>query len=239
MPDATSDRVSRAETCSLTAGRARWPFAEAEAAAIDAHWARRSAENPGFFNGVIHLLRHHTFENGVFKGELVRTDFKSYLYWREMGFPDASVRDAFGSALIRSAEGHVLLGRQREGNINSGLTYLPGGFIDARDVGVDGSIDIAASVLREVEEETGLPAGGLIRRPGFHVTVTSPLISIAVELVSIAPAEVLRTAMLAHMAADPESELTDAVIVRSSADLSGLAMPDYARILLLHLFSGG
>lgn len=236
MPDATA--VRRADTCTLTVGGGAWDFAELNAAAIDAHWQAGSRDNPNFFNGVIHLLAGSTFDGGHFRGDLVRTDFKSYLYWREMGFPaEAGVRDAFGSALIRSAEGHVLLGRQREGNINSGLVYLPGGFIDARDVDDTGAVDIAGSVLREVTEETGLSAESLARQLGFHLTFAGPLISIAVTLQSREGSAGLRERMLAHMRLDPNSELIDAVIVGSPADLNGLAMPDYARCLLTQLFS--
>lgn len=235
MQPQTGGHVARVDHCSLTVGHESWAFAGAHREEIDRHWTRRSAENPGFFNGVIHMLTHHDLTGSTFLGTFVRTDFKSYLYWRETGFSEAGVRDAFGSALIRSAEGHVLLGRQREGNINSGLAYLPGGFIDSRDIGPGGSIDIVGSVLREVGEETGIPASSFTQKPGYYLTFAGPLISVAVELVSSERAEDLRQRMLAHMREDPQSELVDAVIVRSRADLAGLAMPDYARILIEHL----
>lgn len=235
MQPQTGGHVARVDKCSLTVGPGTWVFADRHRDEIERHWARRSAENPGFFNGVIHLLTHHGLADGCFRGAFVRTDFKSYLYWRETGFPEAGVHDAFGSALIRSVEGHVLLGRQREGNINSGLAYLPGGFIDVRDVDAGGTIDIRASVLREVGEETGIPASAFAQRPGYYLTFAGLLISVAVELVSSERAEDLRAQMLAHMRQDPASELVDAVIVRSRTDLDGLAMPDYARILIEHL----
>ena len=171
----------------------------------------------------------------MFRGQLLRTDFKSYLYWRETGFADTSVRDAFGSALLRSAEGYVLLGRQREGHINSGLAYLPGGFIDERDIGPDGRVDLDASIGREVAEETGLDTEAAQRRNGYWLTRVGSLVSIAVEFQLHDPADVLLERIGAHLAADAESELTDVVVVRRAADLDGLAVPNYARALVSHV----
>lgn len=234
---AHGDRTTvRALRCDLVAGGRSWGFAARHAAGIEAHWDKRRVENPGFFNGVIHLLADFRLEAGRFEGELLRTDFKSYLYWRDTGFPEAGVWDAFGSALIRSAEGYVLLGRQREGNINSGLAYLPGGFIDGRDVDGRGRVDIVASVLREVAEETGLAAEELSISPGYLVTFAGPLISIAVELVSPLEAGPLRERMRAHFAGDPQSELTDVVVIQGPEDGRAAAMPEFTRILLDHVF---
>lgn len=210
-----------------------WPFAIEREAEIDAHWVRRSAETPHFFNGVIHMTRNPVVANGVLSAELVRTDFKSFLYWREMGHPDRSVGDAFGSALLRSAEGYVVLGKQLPGNINSGLAYLPGGFIDVRDVTVDGTVDIEASILREVREETGIEASELERVPGFLLTVFGPAMSIAAEFRSKLSATEMQARVRAHIASSgAEPELEDAVIVRSRADLPGLALAGYASVLL-------
>lgn len=231
------DGIAMIDCCQLTVAPSAWAFATQHQTDIDAHWARRRAENPGFFNGEIFMLAGHGLDDGVFSGELLRTDFKSFLYWRETGHPDPGVKDCFGSALLRSAEGHILLGRQRAGNINAGLAYLPGGFIDARDVHPDGTIDIEGSIAREVAEETGLDATELERVAGLILTATGPMISIAAEHRSRLGAAALRARILAHIATDPQSELTEVVVVTSRRDLDGLAMPAYASILLAALLA--
>lgn len=237
MPD-TGGRVVGVDRCDLRLTGERWAFADRHGSEIDAHWAQRKADNPAFFNGALHLMTRHVMEEGVFRAEFVRTDFKSFLYWRETGAPDRSVADAFGSALLRSAEGHVLLGRQRPGNINGGLAYLPGGFIDARDVVEDGAIDIEASIVRELAEETGLEPAALERTPGFILTFLGPLVSIAAEFRSPLPVEELCAAISAHIAAEADPELAEMVVVRSARDLDGLDVAAYASVLLPALFEG-
>lgn len=231
----TENRVERVDLVDLKVGPGTWAFARDRSAEIDALWARRSAENPHLFNGTVHLVNALRHAPGRLTAEFVRTDFKSYLYWRETGFSDASVIDGFGSALIRAGDGAVLLGRQREGNINGGLAYLPGGFIDGDDVRADGTIDLDASIARELEEETGLAAASFVRTPGYVLTYTGPLLSIAIEFTSGKDANELRREILTHLAADPHSELVDIVIVRDKSDLEGLAMPSYAGVLLTAL----
>ena len=231
--------VHRVAGCELVVGPDAWAFAHANRAAIDAHWQLRQATNPGYFNGIIHVLASGAIEQGVFKGTFIRTDFKSFLYWRETGYPAAGVRDAFGSALVRSREGHVLLGRQSEGHINAGLAYLPGGFIDARDADPASRIDIAASIARELAEETGLGAHDLAPEDGYLIIRVGPLVSMVRELRSGLPAQDLRRQILSRLAADPGAELADIVIIRTLADTAGARVPDYTALALAAVLGTG
>ena len=213
-----------------------WPFADRHRDEIAAHWDRRTREKLGFFNGAVLLLtRHELAGDGTLRGRFIRTDFRSFLYWRETGSRDQSVMDAFGSGLILSAEGEVLLGRQRAGHLNSGLCYPPGGFIDARDIGDDGAIDIAASTAREIAEETGLAAPTIARAGGYVVTIAGPVLSIAVPYRSPLPGAALLQAVRRHIAADADSELADVLLAPPGAASAGLSMPAYAEALLRHL----
>lgn len=227
-----ANAIVRAERCRLVVGDGTWAFADARQADIAAHWQRRTAESPTLFDGRIFLMERLRLAGETLEATFVETRFRNLLYWKDQGYPDDSVRDAFGSALIRSREGHVLLGRQAAGHINAGLAYLPGGFIDARDVAADGGIDIEASIAREIAEETGLEAAALARVPGYHVTLAGPLVSIAAEFRSDLTSAELAEAIRAHIAGDAEAELADVVVVRSASDLDGLAMPHFARLLL-------
>ena len=234
LPGSGIRRISR---CVLETGPRSWQFARDNATAIDAHWQRTIAANPALFNGIIHMVYAAEIAADTLRTTLLRTEFKNYLFWRASGFPEAGVRDGFGSALIRSVDGHVVLGRQRHGNVNGGMAYLPGGFIDPRDVAPAGTIDIDASIRREIGEETGFGAADFELSPGYILTFSGALISIAREHRSRLDADTIRARILQHIAGDPQSELSDAVIVRSAGDLEGLAMAPYARSLLGWLFA--
>lgn len=231
-------QVTYVEACDLTVSDAAWAFAIENADAIDAHWQRATLANPSYFNGRIYVLAQSRMEDGVFSGRLIAAEFKAFLYWKETGQTDTSVCDVFGSALIRSGDGAILLGRQRAGNLNAGLVYLPGGFIDPRDRDEDGRVDIRASVLREVEEETGLRAHTLAVSEGFLITRLGQQVSIAVELVGDGDASRMMAFMREAVAHEAAPELEEIVAVRTVADLEPLPMPDFAQVLLRHVLAG-
>lgn len=230
-------RVVPVSTIDLRVHDAPWPFAEQNAAEIARHWTRRQAENPGFFNGTIHLLESFDLRDGHFSGRVIPTRFASFLYWRDNGYPDKSVRDCFGSALIRSNDGQYILGRQSPGHINTGLTYLPGGFIDQRDVDGDGRVDVAGSVAREMREEAGFDANLFSSPGGALLTFDDCLLSIAIEFVASTPAETLLAEGAAHLSNDAEGELEALVAIKTLADLDTLQVPGYARYLLQHVLT--
>lgn len=230
----TEGGSARISHCRLTVGAASWGYATQCEAAIAAHWAKAQIARPKLFNGVIYLLSEYELQADTLSGTLIRTDFKSFLYWREQGYPACGLCDAFGAAVLRSREGHVLLGLQSDGHLNSGLAYPPSGMIDQDDVR-DGIIDIDASIVRELEEETGLRPADFERVPGYILTMLPPFVAIAVEWRSALPAEALRERILAHVDREVEPELADVVIVRAASDIGSLALQPYAVPLLQFL----
>lgn len=229
--------VVRVARCRLTVTQTPWAFALAHADDISTLWRQRSHERPALFNGTVYLTRATRFVDGAFEAMLTRTDFKSYLYWREHGFPEAGVRDGFGTAILCSGDGHILLGRQRAGHVNDGLLYPPSGFIDAHDVAADGTIDIAASIGRELIEETGLRPEDGDSTPGFLICSVGAQLAIARVWRLAAPASALCQRIEAHLAGDPAAELEGIVAIPGANAMDGLPIPPYARRLLRHVFA--
>jgi 8-oxo-dGTP pyrophosphatase MutT (NUDIX family) len=237
QPSSTKARCVRIKSCALRASDWKWPLAHAHAAEIETDWQRRQAQIPAMFNGVTYLTCSHTLEGAAFGATLFKSDFRTLLYWRARS--DAArepVRETFGSSLIRSAEGHLLMGQQGPGQLNSGRIYPPGGLIDGDDVRADGAIDIDASIARELGEETGLSADDLERVPGYLVVFTGLKIAIGIEWRSALPAAELRARILEYLRHQPEPELADIVSVASRADIDEMRMPphalEYARTVL-------
>ena len=228
-----SVRIAR---CALAVSPRPWAYAERHRDDIAAYWRRCQVERPKLFDGTVHVLSAHFLHEGTLGGTFVRTDFKSFLHWRETGAGDGATRDGFGSSLIRSSDGCVLLGRQSEGNLNAGLAYPPSGLIEACDTR-GGVVDIDASIARYLAEETGLCPAELVRQPGYMVTFAGPLVSIAIEWQSALPAEALRERMLAHVARQPVPELEDIVIVRGLEEIDDPTIAPYAKAKLRLLLS--
>lgn len=228
QPSSPEARCLRTQSCVLHAIDWEWPLAEAHAAEIEADWQRRHAQIPAMFNGVTYLTCSHTLEGAAFGATLFKSDFRTLLYWRAR--PDAArepVRETFGSSLVRSAEGYLLMGQQGPGQLNSGRIYPPGGLIDGDDVR-DGAIDIDASIARELGEETGLSVAELQRVPGYLLVFTGLKIAIAIEWRSALPAAELRERILEFVRSQPEPELADIVTVASHADIDEVRMPPHA-----------
>lgn len=226
-------RILTASGVDLCVAPEDWAFARHHAAEIAQHWEKRARERPRFFNGVVHVLGSYSLsEAGQFSARLVRTDFASFLYWRESGWPDRQAMDAFGAALIQSPDGRVLVAEQRAGNLNEGLVYPPSGFIDPSDIGADGRVDIDASVRREVAEETGLDAAVLQAGGPYVIAMAGPVLAIGVRFRSRLSEDALLRRVAGHIAADAASELQRVRFIDAGSALAPLAMPEYARVLL-------
>lgn len=227
---ADQGRHIRVDQCTLSIEDWTWPLAQRHDAEIERAWQRQRRQVSGLFNGAVYLFKDYALNAGRLDGTMFRTDFKSLLYWRALPFAASdSVREASGASLIRSAEGYLLFGRQAPGQLNAGLLYPPSGVIDADDVAGD-RIDIDASILRELGEETGLSAASFERVPGYVVALVGVHVAIGVEWRSSLPAAELRERILAFLASAPAPELEDIVIVRSEAQLMDENMPPHARI---------
>ena len=111
-----------------------WPFAEAHRAAVEAHFAAARRAKPKLWNGRTLLLHQHAIERGVFRGVCLETDFASFLAWRDWDFPDASVRNCFGMAALRSSDGAFLLGVMGPHTANAGKCYFPSGSLDPSEL---------------------------------------------------------------------------------------------------------
>jgi hypothetical protein len=232
MGEACCPRIG---SCAFAVADWRWPFALENADAIAADWEQRQALIPRMFDGTIYLLRDHALVGDELTGTFFKTDFKTLLYWRHhRSAQTETVRECFGSSVIRSAEGHVLLGRQGPGQLNSGRIYPPSGLIDGEDVRA-GGIDIEANILRELGEETGLAPHSLHRVPGYIVTFVGVQIAVGAEWHSALGAEELRAHMLDLIGRQSEPELDDIVIARTCADIDDRTMPAHACALLRSL----
>src|SRR5450432_694928 len=155
MNDIALPVIHRVTALDLSFRPRPWPFADERRGDIAAHFAIKQAEKPAIWNGRVLLARNPVFSAARFSADYFETDFASFLAWRDWGFPDQSVFNGFGMGALRASDGAFVLGEMGQHTSNAGRIYFPAGAPDFDDVRL-GAVDMAGSIAREIEEETGL-----------------------------------------------------------------------------------
>ncbi len=227
--------IRRVTTLDLSFQPRPWPFADARRADIDAHFAIRQREKPELWNGRILLARHPAITGDRFSAEYFESDFASFLAWRDWGFPDRDVFNGFGMGALRGCDGAFVLGEMGRHTANAGRIYFPAGTPDLDDLS-DGAVDIAGSVTREVEEETGLTSADY-RADGHWDCVVSGAAIAMIRILNVeVTGEALRARIEANLARQDQPELSAIHLVRAASDLTP-AMPRYVAAFIEQQFS--
>ena len=216
--------IHRVTTLDLAMRPSPWPFAQTKRAEIAAHFALKAQEKP-IWNGRILLARDPVFTGERFAASYFEADFASFLAWRDWGFPDASVFNGFGMGALRASDGAFILGEMGSHTSNAGRVYFPSGTPDLDDIR-DGAVDIAGSVTREVEEETGLKPADYRAGADWDCVVSGAAIAMIRILDVDLDGEALRGRIEANLARQPQPELCRIHLVRQRRDLTG-AMPRF------------
>jgi hypothetical protein len=196
-----------------------WPFAIERRPDIDRHFADLQRRRPGVWNGRVLLLHRYGITGRALSGGCFETDYSSFITWRDREFPDPDVYNFFAAAALRSADGAYLLGEMAPYTAGAGRTYFCCGTPEPADIGVDGRIDLDASLGRELFEETGIAAAELEAAPEWTVVHDRCFLGFMKLVTSHQSAEELRDRIRRHIAADKQPELADMRIVRSRADI--------------------
>jgi ADP-ribose pyrophosphatase YjhB (NUDIX family) len=191
---------------------------------------------PDIWNGRVLMARAPRLSGGVLTVRFQETDYASFVAWRDWGWPDRSVYNCFGSAVIVGSDGALLYGRMGGGTLNAGLLYPPGGSLEPTDVDAAGRVDVLASIDRELREETGLDAG-TARRGVLLAVRDGQRISIAQALHFPEPAAMLRERVAAFIASESRPELAGAEVV-SSASRPDSGSPGYAVEIARYFLKG-
>lgn len=219
-----------------------WRFERDRAAEIDAHWQKRVAQNPHLFNGRVLLMhRSEVVEAGGeqrLDGRCFLAEYKSFITWRDFGFPDESIANVFAMAALRSADGAFLLGEMGPKTASAGRIYFPAGTPDPNDL-KDGTIDFEGSVLRELKEETGLSRHDVRLDASWSVVFQGPYIACMKTIRSTLSAAELIGRVDAFLAQEREPELARLKPVFSPRDFEQDRMPDFMLAYMRHVWSEG
>lgn len=213
-----------------------WPFAVERRADINAHWATVIAKNPHLWNGQIFIARNLRLADNALAAEMYQTDFTAFIAWRDWGFPDATAFNIFGSSVVASRQGAVILGRMGPRTARPGFFVLPGGSLDHADLKLDGTFDIIGSTIRELKEETGLQASQA-KPAGQFVTLCGQRVSLNCMFQFDIDTNDLLAAIKEQVAAMAEQEFDNIIAVTKPRELEKLKLDDYTRAALEQYFN--
>jgi 8-oxo-dGTP pyrophosphatase MutT (NUDIX family) len=228
--------IHRVTTLELRYKPRPWPFAEARRAEISAHFAERRREKPAIWNGRVLLARDPVLDAAQLSARYFDADFASFLAWRDWGFPDKEVFNGFGVGALRSSDGAFVLGEMNQHTANAGRIYFPAGTPEPGDIR-DGAVDLAGSIFREMEEETGLRPDDYSIDPDWYCVRAGHSIALLRVLVADCPGEELKERIEANLASQACPELAAIHLVRDTSELRGelgAAMPRYVTAFIEH-----
>ncbi|MCX7340894.1 MAG: NUDIX hydrolase [Hyphomicrobiales bacterium] len=217
-----------------------WPFKVERKADIAAHWAGLTASKPAIFNGQVLLQCQGAVEGGRFVADYFQTDYASFIAWNRWGFPatdGALIRNGFAMGALRSRDGAFLMGVMGAHTANAGRIYFAAGTPDPSDVTADGKVDLAGSLLRELEEETGLARGEVTVGDDWRIVPCDARVAFLRDVLIDLPATEARALIRDRLARQTEPELSDIMIARSEADIDTDRMPVFMQTFLKDAFS--
>jgi len=220
--DLSITRVTRLEA---RCAPKRWAWAEENREAIEANWAKATAGKPHLFNGRVLLLQDIAVEPGFCRATYFETDFKDFLAWRDLGYPDPAIGNGYAMGALQGSDGGYVCGVMGAQTSNAGRVYFPSGTPDPSDLRPDGSVDLATSVTRELEEETALPPDLFEVGEDWIVVSHWPAIAFMRPLKCREPADAVAERIRMAIARQDEPELSDARVIRSMADVVPGTMP--------------
>lgn len=223
----TEQRIVRVARIDYRVTPFDWAFPRDEAARIDAHWAKQGRLKPAMYDGRVLLAHEITLDGDALRGAGFETGFKSFFSWRDFGFPGQPVANLFAMAAVRSTDGAFMLGEMSAGTANEGQLYFPAGTPEPSDADASGQVDLGASALRELEEETGLCADEVRVEAGWTVVFDGPKVGCMRLIHARATASELQARLAAFNASLDDPELARLVPVRRRADYDCGRIPSF------------
>jgi hypothetical protein len=237
LPDGLR-RVARLETDFRPAP---WDFAIREAARIDTHWRLARAEKPALFDGKVLLMRDPEIfsspEGDVLRGAFFETDFRNFHAWLAFGTPCEGAFNCFSMAALRTSDGAFLLGEMGPHTLNAGKIYFAAGTPDRSDIFGE-KVDLAASVAREMAEETGFSPDEAPAAPGWTLVASGSRIACIQQRILPFTAKEALARAADFFAREKEPELSRLHAVFGPEDIDQERMMDFIQVFLRDAFAG-
>jgi 8-oxo-dGTP pyrophosphatase MutT (NUDIX family) len=213
-----------------------WDFAEKNRGDIEAHWQKLITEKPALFNGIVLMQHRFAIEDGIYYAAYAPVDYASFTAWIKFGQPGAPRRNGFAMGALRSSDGAFLLGVMGAHTFNSGKMYFAAGTPDMGDVTADGIVDLATSLTRELQEETGIRTEEITVGDQWTVVLDGFRCAFLKPVTLQYDAKTARQIIMDRLASDTDQELSDIAIVRTVHDLDEARMPVFVQAYIKSIF---
>ncbi|WP_112662523.1 NUDIX hydrolase [Microvirga flavescens] len=213
-----------------------WPWAVANRERIAANWQRRKALKPKMFNGRVLALREMELNADKCRMVYSEMDYSDFVGWLDLPDRDTGVANGFAVGALQGSDGGFICGVMADHTANAGRVYFAAGTPDRSDVLPDGTVDLATSLTRELEEETGLATGYAVS-DDWIVVRRWPAVALVRQVVVPEPADALAERIRANIVRQEEPELSDVRIVRGPADIDPKTMPQWLQTFFAWRFS--
>jgi hypothetical protein len=181
---------------------------------VGRNWNEEIAGNPALFDGQMVFQHQLSFVDGHIRGRAHMVPFSAFLYWRrEMRGPGGF--HLFGLPLVMSADGALIAVRMAETTANPGRVYCAAGSMDADDL-IDGRCDLDHNMRREFKEETALDLADAVADPDYFARHSLNTVTVFRIFRFSLTADAILERIAAHIAADPNPEITSAVAIRNA-----------------------
>jgi hypothetical protein len=219
---------------------APWPFGTQNREKISAFWREKTKSHPHFYDGQVHVMtcweiRGAETGAAAFIGNVCRTNFASFLYWKSLGVRSQEELDFSGGAALLCRDGALLVVLTGSHTIAPGTLEFPSGFIEVSDF-EDNELNFARHVEREVTEELVITRDELGRPKQYLVSAADGIVQVLSVFVVDANGDEFverwrgRTKGL-------RSEISDVVAIYRSSDLVGFLVQEHVSAAISYILS--
>ena len=234
--------VELVNTVAVQLDEAPWHFATQNAEKISAFWRRTLKTHPHFYDGQVHVMtsweiRGAQSRDAAFIGNLCRTNFASFLYWKASDTHSRKEVDFSGGASLLCGDGALLMVLTGDHTIAPGTLEFPSGFVDVADFD-DNVLNFDRHVEREVTEELGIKGEDLGRPMRYLVSAADGV----VQILSIFNVDTNGEEFAASWRGRTRalrSEIGDVVAIYRSTELGAFAIRAHVKAALSYLLTSG
>jgi hypothetical protein len=217
---------------------ASWPFATQNSGNISSFWQQKKRKHPHFFDGQVHVMtsweiRGAQTSRADFIGNMCRTNFASFLYWKMSGTHSHNEVDFSGGAVVLCSDGALLMALAGDHTIAPGTLEFPSGFVDVSDF--DGNkLNFDRHVEREVVEELVISKDELDGPKKYLVSMADGIVQ-ALSIFTVDTNGDEFAESWRRRAGSLRSEISDIIPIYRSSQLTGFSMKAHVKAALAYL----